>query len=126
MATKKQKLRKQHQREKSSKEKVLKLRAKKRAFDKEQHDTFKKQKMIKRIKKQMDGLDLWADEVYEKLPESTLKQLEHNAHILKALEEQHEAQFKERMDRREQFLQAPSPFGGTIKPTVVLNEPTEI
>jgi hypothetical protein len=97
MASKQQKkLQKQKAREKSSHDKVLRLRAKKRAIDKEEREEFRKNKLIKKIKRDMEGLDIWADEVYQKMPEKTLKQLQHNAKILQALEEEYEEEMKSR------------------------------
>jgi hypothetical protein len=101
MSKQQKKLQKQKKRDQASKEKVLKLRAKKRAIAKEEKDEWRKDKIIKKIKHDMEGLDLWADEVYEKMPENTLKQLQHNAKILRALEDEYEAEMKTRKDRQE-------------------------
>lgn len=104
MATKLQKKQqKQKERDQKSKAKVLQLRTKTRAKAKEEREEFRKDKLIKKIKRNMEGLDVWADEVYKKMPKETLEQLSHNAKILRALEEEYEAEMKKKRDLQEEF-----------------------
>jgi hypothetical protein len=104
MASKQQKqMQKKKEREKAGKAKVIKLRNIKRAKEKEEHDEWKKDKAIKRLKRDMAGLDIWADAVYKKMPMSVIEQLRHNAKILQALEDEYEENAKEKEKLRKEF-----------------------
>lgn len=96
-------LQKKKAREKSAKEKVAKIRTQIRAAAKEKREEFRKDKLIRKIKRDMEGLDVWADDIYKKMPVKTLEQLQHNAKILKSLEEDYESQMNERKERQQAF-----------------------
>lgn len=91
MATKLQKKQqKQKAKDKENRKKILANRAKTRAKAKEEKDEFRRDKRIKRLLKDMEGLDTWEEETLKEMPDKTFDQLEHNAQILKVLEEEHE------------------------------------
>jgi len=54
---------------------------------------FRKLKRIKKLKKEMGQMNVWADDVFMRMSENTISQLEHNAQILKALEEEYEKEW---------------------------------
>lgn len=54
---------------------------------------FRKLKRIKKLKKEMGQMNVWADDVFMRMSEKTISQLEHNAQILKALEEEYEKEW---------------------------------
>jgi hypothetical protein len=93
MVSKEQKkMKKKKAREKDSKKKVLAKREQLRAKAREKRQEEKRDKRIKKLQNDMAGLDVWEDEVLKKMPDKTLEQLEHNAKILRAIEEDHEAE----------------------------------
>lgn len=84
------KMNKKKAREKDSKKKVLLKREQLRAKAREERQEKQRDKRIKKLQEDMGELDIWADDVYKNVSEDSLKQLEHNAKILKGLEEESE------------------------------------
>lgn len=84
------KAKKKKEREKESRKKVLERREVLRAPKIEENKLQKKMKRISKLQKDMEGLNQWADEVLVKMSDKTLNQLERNAKILKALEDEYE------------------------------------
>lgn len=99
MSKDKQKMKKKKLREKQSRERVLKKRSEIRAKAKEERDEVKLEKRIKKLKKTLDENDFYDQELYRKMPEKVLAQLEHNAKILKSLEEEYQVAEKGRAER---------------------------
>lgn len=95
------KMNKQKAREKASKKKVLVKREHLRAKVREERQENRRDKRIKKLQKDMGDLDIWADDVYKNVSEDSLKQLEHNAKILKVLEEESEKESAEKEVRNE-------------------------
>jgi hypothetical protein len=97
MASKAQKkMNKQKAREKESKKKVLLRREHLRAKVREEREEKRQDKRIKKLQEDMGELDIWADDVYKNVSEDSLRQLEHNAKLLKALEEESEKESAEK------------------------------
>ncbi len=97
MATKEQKKQqKKKTREKEVYKKVLLDRGKKQAKASEENALFKKTKRIEKLKKEMGEVNAWSDEALLNMDDKTLSQLEHNAKILKALEDEYEETNSER------------------------------
>ena len=99
MGREKQRAKKKKERERKGKETVLKRRAVLRAKAKEENDERKLEKRIKKLKRDMEGYNLWSDEILKKVPASTLAQLEKNVQILKALEAEYENSEEARAER---------------------------
>lgn len=64
----------------------------------EENAEHRKMKRVKKLQREMGKLSVWADDVLMKLNDSTLTQLEKNAKILKALEEEYEKESKRKRD----------------------------
>jgi len=102
MATKLQKKQqKQKQKDQENRKKILAARTKLRAKAKEEKGEFHRDKRIKRLQKDMEGLNVWEDEVLKEMPEKAFDQLEHNAKILKVLEEEHEKEMADKQKLNE-------------------------
>ena len=92
-------------REQKVKEKLQVQRTVKQQADKVEHDAYLRKKRIKKFKKDMGRLDMWADEVLLKVDDATFTQLEKNAKILKVLEDEYEnernqkGQLNEKLER---------------------------
>lgn len=82
-------LKKKKIREKEAKKKVLSRRVASRASRIEENKERRKLKRVEKLQKEMGDLSNWADDVLMKLNNSTLCQLEKNAKILKALEDEY-------------------------------------
>lgn len=82
-------LKKKKIREKEAKKKVLNRRMAKRSIEIEENKERKKLKRVEKLQKEMGDLSQWADDVLVNLNNSTLCQLEKNAKILKALENEY-------------------------------------
>ena len=95
------KMNKQKAREKASKKKVLLKREHLRAKVREERQEKRRDKRIKKLQEDMGELDIWADDVYKNVSEDSLRQLEHNAKLLKALEEESEKESAEKEVRNE-------------------------
>ncbi len=88
----KKKLDKKQQRAKDVKKKILARREAIRAPKIEENSQRKKAKRISKLMKDMGELNVWADDVLMKMDNSTISQLEKNAQILQALEQEYEAE----------------------------------
>jgi hypothetical protein len=86
------KLQKKKDREKEVKKRVLNRRTAIRAPKIEENKNRKKMERIAKLQKDMNDLNVWADDVLQKLDSKTLTQLERNAQLLKGLEEEYEAE----------------------------------
>jgi hypothetical protein len=75
---------------------LLRQRADLMAKRVEENNEHKKLKRVKKLKKQMGDLNVWADEVFMKMTDETLDRLEKNALILKALE----AEYRREADKK--------------------------
>ena len=96
MASKVQKkLEKRKSKEREDKKKILMRRESTRAKAKEEREDYRKTKRIRRLRENT-GMNIWSDEVFKKMDESTLKQLEHNAKIMKTLEDEYERDLSEK------------------------------
>jgi len=84
------KLQKKKAKEREDHKKILANREKLRASAREERKDRRRDKRIKKLQREMGDLDVWADDVYKELPDKTLTQLEHNAKILRVLEDEHE------------------------------------
>lgn len=93
------KLKKKKAHEKEAHQKVLSRRAALRAPKIEANKERKKMKRVGKLIKDMDGLNQWADEIFMKMSDKTLSQLEHNAQILKGLE----AEWQQEKDKKQKL-----------------------
>lgn len=98
MSKEKQKQKKKLAREKANKEQVLRRRAALRKEAQEENHKLKAQKQMKKNAKVRRQLEEWANAVADKIPPETLAQIEHNIEILKALEEEYEAEMAAKRD----------------------------
>jgi hypothetical protein len=89
MASQQQKLKKKKDREKRVRKKILLQREALRAPAREERKFQKKLDRIGKLKKELGDLNVWADEVFLNMSDKNLSQLERNAQILKALEEEY-------------------------------------
>lgn len=96
MSKERKKLQKKKEREREAQQKVLARREEIREPIREENRLHKKLKRIKKLKRDLGSLNIWADEVYLKASEKTLSQLEHNAKILQALEDEHRKEQEKR------------------------------
>ena len=102
MVSKEQKkIQKKKAKEKETRKKILAKRAASRAKTKEEREDHRRDKRVKKFQREMAGMDIWEDEVLKKMPDKTFDQLEHNAKILKALEEEHEKEMDEKRNLNE-------------------------
>lgn len=102
------KAKKNKEREKEAKKKVLARRAALRAPKIEENKLKKKMKRIGKLQMDMGDLNVWADDIFMKMvnaDEKTLSQLERNTQILKALEEEYVGE-KARKDNLNSGLEA--------------------
>lgn len=83
------KAQKKKDRAKRVRKQILLKRAALRAPQEEENKLKKKMKRITKLKKDMGKLNVWADDVFLKMSEQNLSQLEKNCKILKALEEEY-------------------------------------
>lgn len=95
------KMQKKKAKEKETRKKILAKRAVSRAKTKEEREDHRKDKRVKKFQREMAGMNIWEDEVLKKMPDKTFDQLEHNANILKALEEEHEKEMDEKRSLNE-------------------------
>lgn len=66
-------------------------------------NTLKAQKAARKAEIENQRLEVWAEEIASKLPESTRRQIEHNIEILKALEEEYEAEMAAKLALNQQL-----------------------
>ena len=92
------KAQKKKDREKKARKKVLLRRAALRAPKEEENKLKRKMNRIAKIKKDMGKLNFWSDEVFLRMSEDKLRQLEKNSKILKALEEEHKKSHENKRD----------------------------
>lgn len=97
------KAQKKKDREKRVRKQILKQREALRKPAQEERAFQKKMKRIAKLKKDMGRLNVWADDVLLKMSDSTLSQLEKNARILKALEQQYEKETSTKRDLNRQL-----------------------
>ena len=97
------KMNKKKAREKENKKKVLLKREQHRSKAQQERKEKRKDKKIKKLQKDMGDLDIWADEVYKNVSDDALNQLEHNAKILKVLEDEAEKENEEKRVRNEEL-----------------------
>lgn len=90
MASEKKKFQKKKEREKRVRKQILKQREALRAPEREEREFQKKLKRIEKLKKDMGKMNVWADEVFLNMNDKSLSQLERNAQILKALEQEYQ------------------------------------
>lgn len=90
MASEKQKFQKKKKREERVRKQLLLQRQDKTEKSAAENRLRKKLNRISKLKKGLGQHNMWSDDVLLKMPEKTLSQLEHNAQILKALEEEFE------------------------------------
>lgn len=103
MSKQQKQMKKRKEREQKSKDKVLKIREKIRAEAKEKADEIRLEKRIRKLKKTMDEYEFYNENFYRQLPPNVLGQLEHNARILKALEDEYTVAEIERRERAEEM-----------------------
>jgi hypothetical protein len=90
MSSKEQKkLRKRKERDQKNLKAKLARQAKATAARQEETAEFRRLKRIKKLQKEMGDLNIWADDVFLKMDDKTLSQLEKNCNILKALEDEY-------------------------------------
>lgn len=95
------KIQKKKAKEKDTRKKILMKRAISRAKTKEEREEHRRDKRVKKFQREMAGITIWEDEVLKKMPDKTFDQLEHNAKILRALEEEHEKDMDEKRNLNE-------------------------
>lgn len=103
MSKQRLKEKKKKDREKESKKKVALRREKIREKTREENKEFHHEKRIKKLRKEMGDLDMWADDVYKKIDENTLLQLEKNVQILKGLEREFKNDSEEKQKINEEL-----------------------
>jgi uncharacterized membrane protein YccC len=82
--------------EREDRKKILEKRAVLRKQAKEVREEFRRDKRIKRLQRALDDFGTRSKEELEELPDSTLNQLEKNAQILRALEQEYEKEQAEK------------------------------
>lgn len=92
------KVQKKKDRAKRVRKQVLLQRAALRAPKQEENKLRRKMKRITKLKKDMGKLNVWADDVLLGLSDKALTQLERNAKILKALEEEYQTEADRKKD----------------------------
>lgn len=95
------KIQKKKVKEKETRKKILMKRADSRAKAKEEREEHRRDKRVKKFQREMAGIEIWEEEVLKKMPDKTFDQLEHNAKILRALEEEHEKEMDEKRNLNE-------------------------
>ena len=101
MVSKQQKqLQKKKKREQDSRKKVLTLREQIRARAKEEKLEKQRDKRIAKLQREMDQMSVELPDI-EEVPDEVLTQLEHNAKILGALEQEHVAEQTARQELNE-------------------------
>ena len=110
MTSKEQKkVQKAKARKDSNVKKLLEQRSKIVKARQDEATALKQQKAARRAEIEQQRLDVFADQMAAKLPEETRRQIEHNIEILKALEEEYEAEmqakFKTNAELEEQGYQ---------------------
>lgn len=104
MTSKEQKkFKKRKQREKDVRKKILTRREIIRAPEREERAFQKKLKRIDKLKKEMGDLNVWSDDIFLKMTDDTLSQLEKNAKILKALEDEFREETTKKRNLNEQL-----------------------
>jgi hypothetical protein len=104
MASKQQKkFQKKKEREKRVRRQVLLQRETLRAPEREERAFQRKMKRITKLKKDMGDLNVWSDNVFLQMNDETLSQLEKNAKILRALEQQYVDETSKKKDLNEQL-----------------------
>lgn len=94
MTTKEQKKQqKKNARDKDNRKKLLAKREAIAAPLREERDQFRKLKRVGKMKKDMGKFNVWPDEVLMSMSNDTLSQLEKNAKILRALEEEYQQEY---------------------------------
>lgn len=87
MASREQKkIQKKKARDKETRKKILAEREKRRAVARKEREEKRREKRIDKLQKEMADFEYVPTETLEDMDDSTLKQLERNAQILKALE----------------------------------------
>jgi len=90
MANDRKKFQKKKDRERRVRKQILAQREAIRAPEREERQFQKKLKRIEKLKKDMGKMNVWADEVFLNMSDDSLSQLERNALILKALEQEYQ------------------------------------
>jgi hypothetical protein len=107
MSKENKKFQKRKKREKLAKKKVLKrreaLRAEARKDRLEEVQKKKEESDLEKEIKEMEKLESWADEVYDKLPEKSREQIKTNIGILEALEEEYDREKSERQSLNDEL-----------------------
>lgn len=99
MASKQQKeMKKRKEKERDSRKKVLAKREQLRKQAKEARQEYLRDKRIAKLQREMDRLDVNLPENVKELPDEVLTQIEHNAKILAALEQEHEEETKKKRE----------------------------
>ena len=104
MVTKLQKKQqKQKARDKENRKKITAKRMASRAKAKADRDEELMKKRVGKLQREMAGteMDNWDEEMLKKMPEDTLEQLERNAKILNALEDEHEEETAKKQELNE-------------------------
>lgn len=103
MATRKekQKQRKEKKKNAEKKRKILANRASIRSEAKTKREEARRDRQIRRIQKSMKNIEYYAPEFLETLPQKTLDQIEKNAEILRAIEDEYEAERQSRAQLNE-------------------------
>jgi hypothetical protein len=107
MSKENKKFQKRKKRERLVKKKVLKKREEKRAEVRkerlEERQKKEEENKLEREIEEMEKLELWADEVYDKLPEKSREQIKTNIGILEALEEEYDREKSERQSLNDEL-----------------------
>lgn len=103
MANEKKKFQKKKDREKRVHKQILLQREALRAPEREERQFQKKIKRIEKLKKDMGKMNVWADEVFLNMTDKNLSQLEHNAQILKALEQEYQNEHDKKKNLNEEL-----------------------
>ncbi len=69
----------------------------------EEANALKAQKAARKAEIENQRLEVWAESIAAKLPEATRRQIEHNIEILKALEEEYEAEMAAKLALNQQL-----------------------
>lgn len=102
MVSKQQKeMKKRKTKEKDNQLKLARKRSVRTKQRQEERAEFRREKRIKKLQKEMGELN----EAYQDLPDKTLSQLEHNAKILKALEDEYQQETDNRRELNQKLAE---------------------
>lgn len=105
-------MQKRKERERASKEKILKKREIIRGEARDKREEFRKDKKIKKLQRDIVMLGQWADQVgMENIDNNTINQLQKNVEILKGLESEYEEEMKIKQENREKNLNSEAALG---------------